>query len=186
MRGVKRPFPWIAALLCAGVSTAAGKDGAARAEHARQDAQETVAPKTETEAGTEAEPAPIPEDPKVRARVEQAISEAKEKRPLAERVAVLKELETYLNETADATDVPNATALRFQVALEPIFMGKAGIGSAKNCQDARAEMVYTFSSGTGFNGVFPNFVLTSLRLLAAACQDEGLSKPPEVPETQSP
>lgn len=142
------------------------------------DAQ-TQGPRAET---TSPEPTPVPSDPAILERVKAATSEAKAAKAAAKRTEIINGLETFLDATInEAKDEPNPTALRYQVALEPVFEKKTEMDSKKSCKSARAEMVHAFSSGSGFSGVLPEFVLESLKFLAAVCQDDSLAKAPKTP-----
>ncbi|MCM2280418.1 MAG: hypothetical protein NDI61_01070 [Bdellovibrionaceae bacterium] len=95
----------------------------------------------------------------------------------ARRVAI-DDLESYLQEANNAKPEPTDSAIRFQVALEPLFESKADLNSKKSCQTVREKMIYKFASGSGFRGSLPDFVLESLKFLSAVCQNPSLSKPP--------
>lgn len=130
-------------------------------------------------------PSPTPnssaKDPTLE-RVKSAIAAAKGSKAKEKRLKVVKDLETYLSAANEAKPEPLVSAIRYQVALEPLFEKKSEIGSAEACKNIRDEMIFKFASGSGFGGVLPDFVLESLKVLAAACQDESLAKAPEWPE----
>lgn len=131
-----------------------------------------------------ASPSPAPVADPIVDKVRASTAKAKTEKSMTGRLKIVDDLRSLLDE-ANQVEEPSVSAIRYQVSLEPLFERKTDLGSQKVCGDIREQIIFKFASGTGFSGTLPDFVLDSLKFLAAACRNESLATPPKPPKSNA-